>query len=195
MQSTANELDIRSKRNAVAIAMYVAIISFSMLFLTLFMGYAMYRLKASNWPPMGYEKVSLVMPSISLAVVLLSSLFMELSKKYLSLGLLAKSRRNYISTTLLGFGFLMLQFLFWKNLNSSGLYMNSGIFGSLIFAFSWIHVAHMILGIGALIWFLPRIIRLKKCEHSDIFKIESIASFWHFLGVVWFLIYVFIFVI
>lgn len=195
MVSEISKLNIETQKSAASIAMFTAMISFSMLFLTLFMGYAMYRLRANTWPPMGMDKVELLIPTLSLLVAIISSLFLEQSKKHLQQGSLAKGRRYYIATFLLGLVFVVLQFLFWKELNSNGLYMDSGIFGSLIFGFSWIHVAHIFIGIFALGWFLSTVIGMKRVELLDNIKLGAISSFWHFLGIVWFLIYLFVFLI
>ena len=58
-----------------SITMTVLIISFSMLFGTLFMGYMVYRVRSTTWPPMGMNDVGIFYPSMSTIVLFFSSIF------------------------------------------------------------------------------------------------------------------------
>ena len=55
------------------LAMTVALISWSMLFATLLLGYFVYRFSQTVWPPLGVSSVPLLWPNLSLISVLASS--------------------------------------------------------------------------------------------------------------------------
>jgi cytochrome c oxidase subunit 3 len=178
-------------RNSLAIN--VALISWAMLFATLFLGYAIYRSSANVWPPMGLTKISLVYPGISTLIVLISSYFAFLTRKSSLEGNLIKTKLNLNLTLFFGLGFLISQSYLWHSLNMMGLYVSSGIFASILHAFTWIHAAHVL---GALIflgyvWWVLRSEKLSEREQQIVINAEK---FWHFLGIIWLVIFFALFV-
>ena len=167
-----------------SIAMLVAIISFSMLFATLFLGFFLYRFQASQWPPMNLDRVDHFYPALSSILIISSSWFYEVFRN-------KNSRYSFLLSLGLGLGFLTTQFLFWKDLKSVGILASSGIYGSLIYSFTWIHAGHMVLGLAALFYLLPSVL---KEDYSRKIRIVNIGKFWHFLAVIWLMIYLFLFV-
>jgi cytochrome c oxidase subunit 3 len=166
-----------------SIAMIMTLISLSMLFATLFLGYLAYRLTSEIWPPVGMGQVSLGLPTISTMIILSSSftyLMFENTKKLLWLNL----------TTLLGSGFMVSQLFFWDNLKKTGIFTDTTIFASMIYAFTWIHAAHVVSGLCALLFLWFQFNR-KNCE----LWIKNVGQFWHFLGIIWFVMFIGIFVL
>ncbi|MGZ3788480.1 MAG: cytochrome c oxidase subunit 3 [Bacteriovorax sp.] len=170
-----------------SVAMIVALVSFAMLFATLMMGFAMFRFTSPVWPPAGMTKPSLVLPSLSTLCIFLSSLCFYWFEKNIS------DKRGLIFTIILGFGFMLIQSLLWHQLNSQGIFVSSGIFPSIIYAFTWIHAAHIVIALGLLIWLLKS--ALKEINAKARVRVSSVGKFWHFLGIVWFIMFVTIFVL
>jgi cytochrome c oxidase subunit 3 len=103
------------------------------------------------------------------------------------------NQKGLIITIILGFGFMLLQSLLWNHLKSQGIFVSSGIFPSIIYAFTWIHAAHIVMAIGLLLWllnFLPKEINTKAR-----LRVSSVGKFWHFLGIVWLIMFLTIFVL
>lgn len=171
------------------ISTLVTLISFTMLFATLFLGYAIFRITAESWPPMGMESVSIGLPLLSTAVIFISSITYWLYEK--NLAVKGKSNSYLMLTALFGVFFLVTQTLLWKSMMASGLYASSGIFGSIIYSFTWIHSAHILMGLGALGWLNFKIKRKKATLQT----VQNVGKFWHFLGIVWFLMFITIFAI
>lgn len=166
-----------------SIAMTMTLVSFSMLFATLFLGYISYRLTSEIWPPVGMQRLSLGLPTISTLFILLSSFTYLLFEN--------SGERKWLGvTTFLGFAFMATQFLFWRDLDLSGIYVDTTIFASMIYAFTWIHAGHVV---GGLLGLLILLMRLGR--HSSALWIKNIGQFWHFLGITWFIIFVGIFVL
>ena len=54
--------NVEGQKIVSSIAMTIVLISFSMLFASLFMGYAVYRIQNPVWPPMGMQRVPTSVP-------------------------------------------------------------------------------------------------------------------------------------
>jgi cytochrome c oxidase subunit 3 len=174
-----------------SVGMIVTLVSFAMLFATLMMGFAMYRLTAPVWPPAGMTKPSLLLPSLSTFCIFISSLcFMKFEK---SLSENKLEMRGLIATIFLGLCFMTIQTLLWHSLKTQGIFVSSGIFPSIIYAFTWIHAAHIIAALALLFWLY---IKVKKgLNPKSKLMAANTGKFWHFLGIVWFIMFVTIFVL
>lgn len=174
--------------------MTVALISWGMLFATLFMGYAVYRGSTNVWPPMGFTRVSLIIPSISTVIILISSYFCYQMKVQVMKSNMLKARNNLHITLFLAGAFLLSQIFLWKGMNETGVYVSSGIYASLMHAMTWIHAAH----VAAAVFFLLYLEWQFKKEILSPEKLQMKAlngeKFWHFLGIIWVLMFIILFV-
>lgn len=170
-----------------SVAMTVALVSFAMLFATLMMGFAMFRFTAPVWPPDGMAKPGLLLPSLSTLCIFSSSLSYMWFEKNIA------NKTGLIITLILGLGFMLLQSLLWNHLKSQGIFVSSGIFPSIIYAFTWIHAAHIVVAIALLVWLLQ--FALKEINTKARLRASSVGKFWHFLGIVWFIMFLTIFVL
>lgn len=169
------------------VGMTVALVSFAMLFATLMMGFAMFRFTAPVWPPAGMNRPSLILPALSTLSIFLSSLSYIWFEKNIA------NKRGLILTIILGLSFMLFQSLLWGHLKSQGIFVSSGIFPSIIYAFTWVHAAHIIAAIGLLFWLLN--FALKEINAKARRRASSVGKFWHFLGIVWFIMFMTIFVL
>jgi heme/copper-type cytochrome/quinol oxidase subunit 3 len=175
------------------LAMMVALVSWAMLFATLFLGYTIFRFSNKVWPPMGMEKISLFIPSMSLIIIAVSSWSMELTKKYYQAKNFASAKRNWLTTIILGLAFLLSQYFLWQKLHQVGLFAHMGIFPSILHGFTWIHFAHVVLGILGLLYLRP-IFKASSNTEEFFFRLENVLKFWHFLGIIWLIMYLVLFV-
>ena len=171
----------QDKRLAGAIAMTLLLTTLGMLFASLFMGLAVFRTNSDTWPPMGLPRVPWMFPALSTLCIAASSW---------CYWRLEKTLRPLAWWGALAFGalFMLSQCLVWKQMHGMGLYASSGIFASLIYAFTWIHAGHIAVGLLALAWAYPRRAGIPQS------RLSNIGKFWHFLSVTWFLIYLALFV-
>ena len=176
-----------------SITMTVLIISFSMLFGTLFMGYMVYRVRSVTWPPMGMSDVGILYPSISTIVILFSSIFYYLFESSLKNDNTKNTKFFLAMSLLLGLGFCGTQFLVWNDLALKGITQSSGIFGSMIYGFTWIHIAHVAIGILLLIWLNIKYMSGVNQDIKSELRVRNVGKFWHFLGLVWLLMYLILF--
>jgi cytochrome c oxidase subunit 3 len=183
-----------AKKNQHTLAMTVALISWGMLFATLFMGYAVYRSSTNVWPPMGFTRISLVIPTLSTLIILVSSFFCYRMKNDLIELKYVQSKLNLNMTIVLAVAFLMSQVFLWKGMNATGIYVSSGIYASIMHALTWIHAAHVIVAVAFLIYlrwqFAKNVNTPERLQHTTL----NVEKFWHFLGIIWFLMYFILFV-
>jgi cytochrome c oxidase subunit III len=101
-----------------------------------------------------------------------------------------------IMTLILGFAFLFGQWNAWEQMVGSGLHfvnkMRKDSSISFFYIFSGLHAVHII---GALIVVLYGIVKTRLNnfkEGNKVLTFEIIATFWHFLGLLWIYLYFFI---
>lgn len=175
-----------------SITMTILLVSFSMLFGTLLLGYLIYRARAAQWPPMGVEVPGLYAPSLSTFFIILSSAFyylMENSVKKHD----AKKKFYFWCTEVSIVAFAFSQFNLWNELGLVGIYSDSGILGSMMYGFTWIHAAHILVGF-MLVSSLYSIVHSAEVGFKGIIKVKNYGLIWHFLGLVWLVLYLLLFV-
>ena len=160
----------------------VALISFSMLFATFFLAWFVYRFSAGIWPPLGVD-MSLFFPSLSTLTVLASSFSYRQFEKYFQKGS-SRSKEFYWQTFLFAGGFLVSQLMLLKEFMNQNFYWNTNIFFSLVYTFVFVHGIHLLFGMIAL---------LSLVKFKTVHRVSVIGKFWHFLAVVWVVIYLFLF--
>lgn len=171
-----------------SVAMTVTLIAFGMMFATLFLGYFLVRSNSPMWPPVEIQNLPKLLPFLSTLVMGLSSVTYVLMERSA-----AKRSLFWSLTFALGVAFLVLQWILWGALKTNGILVSNGNVPSMVIAFTWIHAAHIILALIALAW-LGRFVFIKKDELTVI-KLMNVGKFWHFLGIIWLLIYLMMFVL
>ncbi len=132
---------------------------------------------------------------ISTVVIVTSSLTGHLS-------LLAAKKDEFSKASLfgwitlaLGITFLMTQWYSWKELQANNVYLGgelSNPSGSFLYVLSGLHAAHIVLGIGFLIYVLIVLISKKVENQEKKDRVEMGITFWHFLDGLWLCLYIFL---
>lgn len=96
-------------------------------------------------------------------------------------------------TILLGLSFLGLQVLeYTEAYLKKGLSLGSGIYGTTFFLLTGFHGLHVCLGIIMLTVVLCRMIK-RHFNQTHHFGFEAVAWYWHFVDVVWLLLFIFVY--
>lgn len=85
-----------------------------------------------------------------------------------------------------------VQFLLWGQMADIGLYVSAGVFPSLLYALTWVHAGHIVVALLALLLLVPAV--FKDYSDEKIIWVQNIGKFWHFLGIIWFIMFVVMFV-
>ena len=97
------------------------------------------------------------------------------------------------ATIVLGLVFLVLQANeFYEAYTKLGLTLGSGVYGATFFALTGLHGFHVTVGVIMLTAILVRILRGHfNPEHH--FAFEAVSWYWHFVDVVWLMLFVFVY--
>lgn len=139
---------------------------------------------------------------INTAILLLSSITMEFARRDAARqaalapvksipGVSLGNERSFpwlSMTVLLGFGFLVGQWLAWAELHDRGFYMNTNPSSSFAFLLTITHAVHLVGGVLALLWCATAFLRHKSLEARRI-AVDITAWYWHFMLVLW--VYIF----
>ena len=121
---------------------------------------------------------------LSTALIVASSLTLELARRAFRRGRLASFRSWSAATAALGTGFLVSQYAAWLSLNEAGIYLQSHPKSSFFFVLTGVHAAHLSAGVIALLalFGLAAAGRLVP-GRSDAPTLTAI--YWHFVGGLW----------
>jgi cytochrome c oxidase subunit III len=91
-------------------------------------------------------------------------------------------------TVLLGFGFLVGQWLAWGELKARGFFVDTNPNSSFVYLLTAAHAVHLMGGIVAMIWAVV-ISMLRRPIEARRIVVDVTAWYWHFMAVLW--VYVF----
>jgi cytochrome c oxidase subunit III len=168
-------------------ALWTGIASIVMLFIALTSAYIV-RKAQGNW----YE---FRMPDLfyySTAMIVASSVALHLAYK----SFLNNKEGLYKGLLVLGFftglGFLVLQYLSWKQLNAQEIYMDTNPSASFVFALTLLHALHIIVGIVVLMAaVIMAFIQPYKVTPLRTLRFELVLTYWHFVDILWIYLLVF----
>ena len=130
----------------------------------------------------------------SLFVIIISSLSLLISKKYLIENKNLSNLFLFI-TIVLGLSFILLQFTGFKQIIEEGFHFTgptSNVTSSFIFLIAFFHLLHAAVGLLCLTVVLIMLLR-GKYQSDNMLGFELATNFWHFVDVLW--IYLFLFLV
>ncbi len=166
--------------------MWLFIASVMMLFMSLTSAYIV-RQAEGNW--LYFELPTLFM--ISCGVIIASSVSMQLGYWAAKKDQFNKVKNYVAVTTVLGFVFLALQYLGWKDMISNSIYLVGNPSGSFIYILTGLHGLHIMSAIVYLLIVLNSAAKL-KISSSNMTQMEMCTTYWHFLGLLWLYLFVFL---
>jgi cytochrome c oxidase subunit III len=115
---------------------------------------------------------------LSTVIILVSSVTFEAARRTYRRGLHLVAARLLVVTACLGAAFLASQISAWLNLVHRGYYLAQNPYSSFFYIFTGLHAAHLIGGLVALF-----IVVLGRSTRRE--TVDTVAYYWHFLGVLW----------
>lgn len=186
-QTLQQELTVARKKSAKPM-LWVSMISMVMFFAGLTSAYVI-SMKRDDWvtfdlPDAFY--ISTVLIVLSSITLILSQRFLKKDKRQISLVLV-------IVTLILGIVFIWQQYVGFNELKNAGLYFTgpgSTVSTSFIIGITLMHVLHLIAGVIVLFVVIYNHFKYKY-KPNDLLGFELGAIFWHFVDILW--IYLFFF--
>jgi len=166
-----------SRRYATAIV--IAIVSLVMFFMAMASAVIYTRTNSYRWVPLHLPWFIWV----NTAILLLSSVTMELSRRRLALADVRKFRQLWFAATALGMLFLIGQLVAWRQFVLAGFYVSTNQASSFFYIFTGLHGLHLLGGICALLYVSFR--KFEKAKVSRSVAAEVASYYWHFMDGLW----------
>jgi cytochrome c oxidase subunit 3 len=175
-----NSSYIERDQLSIKIMRLIMLIFTSMLFGTMMMAYFIFRNNYQVWPPPGFAELKWYAFLPSSLALLLSSITLWVRDRYYANAGHSLFKLLTLGTLLWASFYGYFQVHFWKVLITSGLEVKAGIWPSIIHGYTWIHAAHVLLG---MIFFAIQFFYPAKFFSGG--YIQLISAFWHLLLYIW----------
>jgi cytochrome c oxidase subunit III len=184
-----------ARKDATAwIGMLIFLGSWAMMFAALFFAYGILRARSSAWPPLGTPTLPLALPAGNTLVIGVSSLALERALWSARRGRLVAVLPAILAALVLGAGFVGLQVLLWNRLWNAGLRPDGGPYASVLYGLTVVHALHVAVGLLGLGYCAVRAFAgaFTPVRHVGL---RLWTAYWHFVGTVWVLLFVTVFVL
>lgn len=176
--------------------MWLAIVAMTMMFAAFTSAYVVKKADLRTWAEIELP----AMFTYSTVVILISSVFMQLSYYAYKRNNVSAYRSFIMLTLFTGASFLYLQIQGWQQLTASGIHLSANVAGSFVYVISGAHFLHVTGGVIALLVFSIRAFTRIKHPVDTLVEnihpdkqvgVELMATYWHFVDVLW--LYLFFF--
>ncbi|ANV86647.1 heme-copper oxidase subunit III [Picosynechococcus sp. PCC 7117] len=163
----------------------VFLLSESVIFISFFVGYIVYKLSATDWLPPGVEGLEIHDPAVNTVVLVSSSGVIYLAERFLHKENLWGFRFFWLLTMAMGSYFLYGQAVEWQSLEFG---FTSGVYGGIFYLLTGFHGLHVLTGVllqGVMLGrsFLP------NNYAGGQYGVEATSWFWHFVDVIWIILF------
>jgi cytochrome c oxidase subunit 3 len=173
--------------------MYLFIISEIMLFGAFFTAYFFIRVVQNDpWPPPG-EEIPILVAGINTAILVSSSFTIHYALESIRRGNRKGLKLGLVLTWLLGATFLFIQINEYVHLGFSA---RDLAFGSIFYGLTGLHGAHVFVGLVLLSFATIRAFRGHfGPEAKDHLGVEVPGIYWHFVDVMWIIVYTTVYIL
>jgi cytochrome c oxidase subunit III len=168
----------------------VFLLSESVIFLSFFVGYVVYKTTAPEWLPAGVTGLEMQAPAINTVILVSSSFVIYIAERYLHRHQLWGFRGFWLLTMAMGSYFLYGQAVEWGGLPFS---VTDGVYGGSFYLLTGFHGLHVLTGVLLQAIMLGRSFLPGNYEQGE-FGVAATSLFWHFVDVIWILLFVLIYV-
>ncbi|MBW4485760.1 MAG: heme-copper oxidase subunit III [Tildeniella torsiva UHER 1998/13D] len=168
----------------------VFLISESVIFLSFFVGYIVYKTSATDWLPAGVEGLEVREPLINTIVLVSSSFVIYFAERFLHKENLWGFRAFWLLTMAMGSFFLYGQAVEWAGLPFS---FTDGLFGGTFYLLTGFHGLHVLTGVLMQGVMLGRSFIPGNYDDGEV-GVAATSLFWHFVDVIWIILFILIYV-
>jgi cytochrome c oxidase subunit III len=180
-----------SRVDARVLGMFLFIASEVMLFGSFFTAYFFVRVvNGYAWPPEGFH-LPVFVAGVNTTILLTSSLTMHWALQSIKRGNRSGLQAGLTLTFLMGLVFLLTQILEYSRV---GFTPHDNAFGTIFFSLTGLHGAHVFVGLTLLLFATIRAFRghfTAEAHHG----VEIPGIYWHFVDVMWIVVYTTIYII
>jgi cytochrome c oxidase subunit III len=184
--------NVSSRVDARVLGMFMFIASEIMLFGSFFTAYFFVRVvnNPPEWPPEGFH-LPVFVAGINTAILVTSSFTMHWALTSIKRGNHAGLRAGLVLTFLMGFTFLATQITEYARI---GFQPGDNAFATIFFCLTGLHGAHVFVGLSILLFMTIRAFRghFSPDHHHGV---EIGGIYWHFVDVMWIVVYTTVYLI
>ena len=169
---------------------YIFLLSEALFFGGAFGTYYFIRLTSPIWPPLGAPELEITIPAMNTIVLLISSVTMHSAIIAIKRGSQTGLRIGLLVTIILGILFLTGQATEYLRFGVS----LQEVFRATFFLLTGLHGLHVLIGVSFMIVIFSRSMagHFTKARHG---AVEAASIYWHFVDVVWILVFTSLFLI
>ncbi|MEM8778553.1 MAG: heme-copper oxidase subunit III [Cyanobacteria bacterium P01_G01_bin.49] len=164
----------------------------SAIFLGLFTAFLIYRTVVPVWPPEGTPELELLLPGVNTIILVSSSFVMHKGQ--------AAIKKNDVSGLKLWFGitagmgiiFLIGQMYEYFHLEMG---LTTNLFASCFYALTGFHGLHVTFGLLLILAVLWRSRTEGHYSSDSFFGVEAAEIYWHFVDVVWIILFILVYLL
>ena len=160
------------------VGLFTACISISAFFIALVIAYYWRKHTPPFWDPVPIPKTL----RLSTVLILISSGTFETARQLFRRGRWRTASHFLLATASLGMAFLASQLTAWRSLVMHGAFLARNPHSSFFYMFTGLHAAHLIGGLVVLF-----VLVLGKSKRREL--VDVAVNYWHFLGVLWLVLY------
>jgi cytochrome c oxidase subunit 3 len=162
------------------------LLSESVIFLSFFAGYIVYKTTTVDWLPPGVEGLEVREPFINTIILVSSSFVIYFAEKALKNHQIWLFRLFWLLTMAMGSYFLYGQAVEWSALEFG---FTSGVFGGMFYLLTGFHGLHVLTGVLLQLNMLIRSFIPGNYENGH-YGVDATSLFWHFVDVIWIVLFV-----
>ena len=177
--------------NTPKLGMWIFLASEVMFFSALIAAFVMFRLRG---PADANHVLNIPLTAFNTFVLLTSSMTVLLALAAAQRNDQAKLRLWLLVSLLFGGTFLSVQMIEYFKLFQEGLTINSNMFGTIFFTLTGFHGTHVFIG---LLWLVGIIVQAFRGRFSATYSmsLEIFGLYWHFVDIVWIILFVIVYLI
>lgn len=170
----------------------VFLIAEAMIFLGLFTAYLTFRAVAPVWPPEGTPERELLLPGINTIILIASSFIMHNAEPAIKKNDVKGMQFWFGITAAMGAVFLAGQLYEYFHLEFG---LTTNLYASTFYVLTGFHGLHVLFGLILILAVLWRSLTPGHYSNEKHFGIEAAEIYWHFVDVVWIVLFLLLYIL
>ncbi len=170
----------------------VFLIAEAMIFLGLFTAYLTFRAVSPVWPPAGTPELELLLPGVNTIILISSSFVIHNADVAVKKNDVKGLQLWFAITAAMGAIFLVGQLYEYFHLEFG---LKTNLFASTFYVLTGFHGLHVLFGLVLILGVLWRSRQPNHYSETSHFGVEAAEIYWHFVDVVWIVLFILLYLL